>query len=184
MDEAALLAALGNYGADLEPGLSDHELSQAQERFEFAFAPDHRLLLSLALPAGPRWPDWRHLNSEQLRHSVEWPSEGILFDVAENGFWYEGWGEQPPDMPDRLRVARHQLDQAPKLAPVFGHRYLPTIPNEPGNPVLSCWQTDIIYYGADLLDWFECEFGRPRASIPGHVERLLPFWTSLVDTWA
>jgi hypothetical protein len=108
--------------------------------------------------------------------------EGILFDVESNAYWREEWGVKPSLMADSLRIARTHLDRVPKLAPLYGHRYLPTAPHQPGNPVLSCWQTDVIYYGADLLDWFECEFGGGQAS-PDQVDRRLPFWTSLVDPW-
>jgi hypothetical protein len=50
------------------------------------------------------------------------------------------------------------LSGVPALVPVYKHRYLPTMPSESGNPVLSVVQTDIIYYGNDLLDWFDYEF--------------------------
>ena len=42
--------------------------------------------------------------------------------------------------------------------PVFGHRMIPDRPHLPGNPVFSVHQTDIIYYGCDLRDYFLHEF--------------------------
>ena len=46
----------------------------------------------------------------------------------------------------------------PKLIPIYSSRYIPESPKETGNPVFSVYQTDIIYYGFDLLSYFENEF--------------------------
>jgi hypothetical protein len=47
----------------------------------------------------------------------------------------------------------------PRLVPVFSHRYLPAEPHLSGNPVLSVYQTDIIYYGSNLKRYIAHEFG-------------------------
>lgn len=62
--------------------------------------------------------------------------------------------------------------------PIYGHRYLPTVPSMGGNPVLSVYQTDIIYYGNDLLDWFSYEF--QRSSVEREPRRVR-FWSWFVD---
>jgi len=68
-----------------------------------------------------------------------------------------------------------------------GSRTLNSI--EPRNDSGSCshqitgscsYGTDVIYYGSDLLDWFEHEFQKSKRPI-GPIHRRLPFWTSLVD---
>lgn len=74
------------------------------------------------------------------------------------------------------------MAKAPKLIPILGHRYIPEEPHERGNPVFSVYQTDVIYYGADLEDYFRREF----ASAPwgaGAVEprKRVPFWSDLVE---
>jgi hypothetical protein len=46
-----------------------------------------------------------------------------------------------------------------------------TTPHEPGNPVLSVYQTDIIYYGNDLLDWRAGRPGRPGRKDEDHRAR-------------
>ncbi len=67
------------------------------------------------------------------------------------------------------------------MIPVFSHRYLPDDPNEAGNPVFSVYQTDIIYYGADLLDYFENEFAQPRPAWRTITPRLIRFWSALAS---
>jgi hypothetical protein len=84
---------------------------------------------------------------------------------------------------ERVRIARASLAGVPQLIPVFGHRYLPGIAGQVGHPVLSVYQTDIIYYGADLTDylrreWLGYEAGgdRDRAA-----RSSVPFWTGIVE---
>jgi len=178
-DRTLLKSSLERSGATLAPGLSHEELRRVEGRFGFSFAPDHRLMLSLALPlGGTDWPDWRSADESDLRERLGWPIEGILFDVGD-GYWREGWGERPTATADALSVAREYLRHVPVLVPVFGHRYLPTDPPLHGNPVLSCYQTDVIFYGNDLLDWFAHEFHGRASSTPP--DRRVPFWSDLVD---
>ncbi len=67
---------------------------------------------------------------------------------------------------------------APTLIPLIGHRFLPSEPNEAGNPVFSVYQTDIIYYGANLEHYFNNEFRGWSASEDG-AYRQIPFWSDL-----
>ena len=99
------------------------------------------------------------------KKSLEWPTDGIVQEVAHSETWFPDWGERPEDPQEAASTARARLATAPKLVPHYGHRYLPTLPSEAGNPVLSCYQTDVIYYGTDLLNWFECEFGQPKLNL-------------------
>ena len=70
-------------------------------------------------------------------------------------------------------VLRSVVSHAPKLIPLIGHRYLPEEPHEGGNPVFSVYQSDVIYYGANLADYFEREFTggdyRPRLDQMKHI---------------
>lgn len=43
----------------LQPGLTDSEIARVESVFGFAFSAEHRALLAMALPVGPRWVDWR-----------------------------------------------------------------------------------------------------------------------------
>lgn len=182
VNAARLWASLAACGARLEAGLSEDEFASIEERFGFRFAPDHRLMLTLALPLGDdrSWPDWRHGSQEDLRGRLAWPVDGLLFDVEHNALWLSGWPERPADSSAALAIAAEQLRSAPALVPIYSHRYVPTVPPEVGNPVLSCYQADVIYYGNDLLDWFEWEFSR-RSSAGAAQPRRVPFWSDIVD---
>jgi hypothetical protein len=82
-----------------------------------------------------------------------------------------------------LAVARAAVEAAPRLIPVFAHRYLPAEPEDAGNPVFSVHQTDIIHYGADLRSYLANEFGTPDPTIVivGGTPRRIRLWTDLVE---
>lgn len=67
------------------------------------------------------------------------------------------------------------------MVPVYSHRYLLADPDRTGTPVLSMHQTDIIYYGADLLDYFQREFGRPVPAPENRQYATIPFWSYFLD---
>jgi hypothetical protein len=154
---ADVLASYGRF--PVRPGLTEPELAGVEQEFGFSFADDHRAFLAAGLPYGRGWPDWRDGDRDQLREKLAMPVEGVLFDVAENDFWYEGWGPQPAGTTEAVTVARRFLMTVPRLVPVHSHRYLPAGRGTSGHPVLSVMQTDIIGYGASLTAYVKHEFG-------------------------
>jgi hypothetical protein len=87
-------------------------------------------------------------------------------------------GERALSRPKHERLGRDRK-ASPKLVPLVSHRYLPSEPNEAGNPIFSIYQSDVIYYGADLADYFEREFGNTRTPVVGPA-RPIRFWSELV----
>ncbi|GAA1962486.1 hypothetical protein [Amycolatopsis minnesotensis] len=169
-------------GARLEPGLTDAEFARVEDQFGFTFADDHRAFLATALPVdGGRedgWPDWRDGDPEDLRRRLDRPADGVLFDVEHNRTWMRFWGERPEDLAERLEKARAELASVPTMVPVFSHRYLPAGRGTSGHAVLSIHQTDIIFYGTDLADYVEREFGQgPRDYDTWNPEATVPFWS-------
>lgn len=114
---------------------------------------------------------------------MDWPFEGMCFDIEHNSFWLPSWGPKPLALADAYDVARAAIAEAPRLIPICGHRFLPNKPCEAGNPVFSVHQTDIIYYGTDLFDYFRNEFSyyfdRTGYTFAGNVRRI-EFWSDLV----
>ncbi|HMA37858.1 MAG TPA: SMI1/KNR4 family protein [Chloroflexia bacterium] len=167
-------------------GLTDKEITAAESQYGFRFPPDLRALLQAFLPLAARFPDWRHADPAALHHWLQGPEDGICFDIEHAGFWWPEWGPRPGELAQALAVARRALGTVPGLIPVFAHRYLPDEPNLEGNPVFSVHQTDIIYYGHDLVSYFENEFARATgAPLPVPVDnrrlRRIRFWSALVE---
>ncbi|MEV5489120.1 hypothetical protein AB0L47_14110 [Streptomyces bobili] len=119
---------------------------------------------------------------DSLRRQLDWLVEGVLLDVENNTFWYAGWGERPADGKLALDAARHRLTGVPVLVPVYAHRYLPAGRGSLGHPVLSMWQTDIIYYGMDLVDYIHQEFDEVRGELAEtwNPRATVPFWRDLL----
>lgn len=147
---------------ELCDGLSSRELDAAERACGIQFSADHRRFLSSMFPTGPGWPDWREPENRALHEWLDRPREGVLFDVEANAFWPEQWGRRPVDVRGALRVADREVRTWPVLVPISGHSYMPAAETRPGSPVFSVVQTDVIYYGSDLLDFFRHEYGLPR----------------------
>src|SRR5690348_10376070 len=140
-DPAVLAEILKQQGIALGKGLTDSEVDRAQNKYGFRFPPDLRELLQYGLPIGPAFPNWRDEPDESIRSRLSWPLEGIEFDIAQNGFWMEEWGPKPDDVDTAFEIARQEVARAPRLIPIYGHRYIPDEPRLVGNPVFSVYQT-------------------------------------------
>ncbi|GAA5195392.1 hypothetical protein GCM10023346_25210 [Arthrobacter gyeryongensis] len=163
----------------LEGGLSEAELDSVEERFGFSFSLTRRRFLAAVLPLGQGWVDWRHGEREEIEGRLSWPVESALFDVEQNSFWPASWGEKPADLEVALAHARTRFEKVPRLIPVYVHRYLAAGPGDVPSPVFSVYQTDVVYYGDNLLDYVAQEFDAPPAH-PTPRPRI-PFWSELAD---
>jgi hypothetical protein len=153
--ELAALLQVGHLPFDA--GLTDEEVERVERKYAFRFPPDLRAFLQIVMPANIGFHDWRDGNEAGLREMLDWPLIGCLFDVEHTDFWLPEWGIRPTSLSDALKIATEKVNEAPKLIPIYSHRFISEEPYEEGNPVLSVYQTDIIYYGFDLDDYL-----RPR----------------------
>src|SRR5258708_28992278 len=165
-----VVVALRNQGIVFDRGLTTNELRENENRYDLRFPPDLVEFLSLGLPVSQGFPNWRTgmitrtKDVIPIAEQLEWPADGICFDIEHNNFWMEEWGPQLEDMQHAFQLAREKIKEAPALVPVFEHRFLPVEPLLEGNPVLSVWQTDIIYYGVDLPNYLANEFHLPPST--------------------
>lgn len=171
----AAVQILRQSGLYLGPGYTAKQLAAIEARYGFGFNRDHAAVLRQVTPEG--WTDW--LGDEQhVRKMLSWPVEGLLFDVEVNGVWFSEWGERPKATSQALELVRQRLARVPRLVPIYRHRYIPAAPEPTGAPVLSVYQTDIIYYGTDLADYCAHEFlGRAGGRDP---VRRVPFWSDFL----
>lgn len=178
---------LKKVGVIFDDGLTEEEIIKAEQKFQFKFPPDLKSFLKYAMPirfkgeASTGFPNWRDLNSEYLADIITRPLEGIFLDIEDGGFWLKSLGTQPVDFKESCRIIEEAYRKAPRLIHILGHRFIPDSPNEVGNPVFSVMQTDIIYYGANLYDYFQTEFlGRPHLS-SGDPIKPIKFWKEIID---
>ena len=189
-EAAQRLARTGQY--EIGPGLTDAEFARIEGDYGFEFAGDHRAFLAAGLPLNrppeegqtwlSPWPDWRDGDPDGLLEQLCWPVDGALFDVERNALWHPSWGPRPAGTSQALDTARQYLARAPKMIPVYAHRYLPAGRGTCGHPVLSIVQADIIVYGTDLAEYINREFTDPDRSIcpDWGPPPMVPFWSEFL----
>lgn len=139
----------------------------------------------------PSYYDWRK-DDDEITYRLNWPSEGLFFDVIENDLWPDSWGKRPKK-PEKLHKKFSKIvAKAPTLIPIIGHRFLLTNSLDAGNPVLSVWGSDIICYGSNLRNFLLMEFcgilgldneevsADIDESIPREQIEAIPFWGELM----
>jgi hypothetical protein len=68
------------------------------------------------------------------------------------------------------------------LIRIFQHAYLPAEPDLAGNPVLSVYQTDMIYGGRNLGEYLQRILSGEEWVLPNCNEvRPIRFWSDLVE---
>ncbi len=183
-DLDTLIAQLASWGVIFEPGLSDDKINQIERDGNFHFPPDLKSLLQRVLPIEDNrgyknFPNWRAEGGKLIEKHQEFLLDGIIFDVTQQRipYWLENWGEMPANMDDAVEIVKQVFSDAPRLIPVYGHRFISSEPPLSDNPIFSIWQTDIICMGNNLVDYFYNEFGRENR--PSGQFRQIPFWDDL-----
>jgi hypothetical protein len=159
-------------------GYSQGEIDDIQAHWRLRFPPDLVALLREQRPllGGRGAFDWINSDPDTIRARLDWPLESFWFDVQHSEVWWEDWGDKPAGAPEQRAILNATFAKAPKLIPLFGHRYIAEEPCEPGNPVLSIYQTDVICYGANLEDWLRRERGG-WSTRPWPPVKTIRFWS-------
>lgn len=189
-------------------GLDEQEIVSIEQRYQMHFPPDYRLFLQILHSVdrpmvGARFTDGNTMvphttpsfynwqtDTTSIQAAYEWLVHGLVFEVQHNDLWLPGWGAKPSTLEKQEAQVRDLVNAAPKLLPVFSHRYLLAEPCEAGNPVFSIYQSDMVIYGEDLHSYFLHEFGdllgieRPADSRQKQPSlepyRSIPFWGEIL----
>jgi hypothetical protein len=186
----ALIERLKAAGVRFDPGLGESECQRIEEQGGFRFPADLRGLYRRALPIGDGrgdqrgFPNWRKRPQTILRGANQYLLAGFLEVIT---LPRERLQDILPPSLEALPTKRRRaitalkgwLTAAPRLVPIYGHRFIPVTPPEPGNPIFSIVGVDIVRYGADLFDYFVREFDIPPVTPPPPTPRPIPFW----DEW-
>lgn len=184
----SIIKLLKEKNISFDKGLSDAELVKIKAEFGIDFPSDLKLLLQTALPVSDGFVDWRYgvgheKAKKEIQNRLNWPKEGMLFDIKNNTFWLDEWGIKPPNFEAQQQIALSEFANYPQLIPICSHRYIPSEPNESGNPVFSVHQMDIIYYGFDLMDYLSNEFKFKLPESFGEITtpKQIFFWSDMVE---
>lgn len=171
------ISLLKRRGVKLEAGLTAQEIAQIEATYNIRFPQSLRQFLMAALPVSEGFYNWRNLGSmDSIKAAIQAPKAGILAcDVS----WCDQWGEKPEEA-ETEKIIRERLEAAPVLLPVYGHRYMPMLPDD-NPPIVSVHGTDVIYYGETLADYFAVEFGgKKQREIDTDKIKTIPFWSDIM----
>lgn len=183
-DFSTLQKRLSSHGIKFENGLSSKEIYEIENNFTFLFPEPLRSFLQNCLPVGQGFPKWRKLDDKELIKTLNWPLEGIMFDIEHNNFWLKSLGEKPDNITLIKELVSSAYKSAPKLIPIYSHRYMPSVQNNNIDiPILSVHQTDIIIYGNNLEDYFIHEFmeSSQNSNKLQPAKYTIPFWSEIIE---
>lgn len=179
-----IIFKLKNKGILFDEGMSLPEITEIEKRFRITFPTELVQLYSIGLPVSDGFYDWRNSNEgnvRQIKEVINMPLQGLIFDLKSNNFWCDKFGEKPESIEDARNVLIEHYKRAPQMIPIYGHRYMPFFPNETNIPVFSIMQSDIIYYGMDLVSYLEIEFGfKQHGELIQAKIRYVDFWSDLL----
>lgn len=178
--DISIIELLKNNNIELQEGLSPEELEKIHSIYQIRFPDALRALLTETLPTGHGFYNWRDFSEDNvslIKSKMNQPIEDVM-TLADEIYWNEQWGEKPNDPSNILNTVKQRINDAAKLIPIYAHRYIPMI-DEQNPPILSIHGVDVIYYGENLEDYFEREFGHVKKSnVKSSV--YIPFWSEIL----
>jgi len=170
-------------------GLTDTEIDEAEVKYDVKFSEEHRDFLRILHTLDRKqvvereiseeeppydyietievedtflynWKSEDKADVEEIRNRLNWPYETVFQDVeGSNKFWLKSWGKKPDSVEEQKLIFGNWYEKAPKLVPLYGHRFIVNDFSKQENPILSVWGSDIIVYGWNLRHYLLHEFG-------------------------
>lgn len=169
-------------GIEFEKGLTLDELKQIEKIYQIKFPSSLRDFLMMALPISKGFYNWRNMQDDNIQFIKKVINKPVsdIYNMAEEVYWCDDWGEEPKDEKIISEEVRERLKEAPKLLPIYAHRYMPMVLDK-NPPIISIHDIDIIYYGENLEDYFKIEFGM-KAQDAIVVQNITPisFWSDIM----
>ena len=147
-------------------GLSEAEIDRVEAAYAVRFTPDHREFLRVLHALDQ---PYTYVEEATPEHAEDRTQEIFFYNWLKDevairrklalpykdlhGGWLPAWGPRPATEEELAAEFAQQFSKAPTLLPLMGHRYLVSEPQQPGNPVLSVWGSDIIIYGWNLRSY-------------------------------
>lgn len=159
-----ILNGLKAQGIEILPGLTGARVQEIEAELKTPLPQDLKAILIKGVPHASNdpklFPDWSNDYKKELKTSQAWVEEAFTFDIENGSYWSDLFGKRPNDVEEAKKQALDTVRTWAPLVRVYGHRFMPTMPNEAGNPVFSVHQAcDTVYYGVNLVDYFNKEFG-------------------------
>ena len=157
-------------------GLKDEEINRIEIQYKISFTQEHKEFLKILHCVDKKRPTefyneeneiytknepyfYNWLTDEKIiKDQMNWSYQTIFFDVKKN-FWLNSWEKRPKSEGELEKVFSNRYEKAPKLIPIFSHRFVVNHYQNAENPVLSVWGTDTIVYGWNMKHYLLHELG-------------------------
>lgn len=177
-----LIEKLKLSGIKFDEGLNDIEISEIEKIYGIIFPNELKLFYKKALPVSKGFYDWKDRsdsNVNYIKRVISLPVDSAIEDVEEIE-WSENWGKKPNDVVEIKEAVQRMALDAPKLIPIYSHRYTPSGYGDDA-PVLSIHGTDIIYYAENIYEYFCVEFKiKDYKVLKNNEAKYVPFWSDLM----
>lgn len=177
-----ILKVLKENNVKFEDGLTMYEISKIEKTYDFSFPKSLQELFMVALPVSAGFYNWRNKEEKNvsfIKSVINQPVNDIE-RMPHEIYWCDDWGEEPDDENIFISELNKKLKKAPKVIPIYSHRYMP-ITNEVNPPIISIYGGDIIYMGKNLEDYIEIEFGsKNQSEIDCSNIKHISFWSDLM----
>ncbi len=167
---------------EIQDGLTNGEIGCAEDLYGIFFPPEYRRMLEQVVPVCRgfyNWRDYSESNVELIKNMLAWPYDSIRKEIKYID-WHPQWGDPPKERRDQQSIILQKLEKAPRMIPVYAHRYIPML-EEDELPVFSIYGADSICYGSDLDEYLEIEF---REKQQNHINwpqvKHIPFWSEVI----
>lgn len=162
MDFQILINKMKEKGVCFEKGLSNAEIERIENTYNIIFPSSLLSFYKYALPIGnsfPKWNDFSDENINSVKERMHFPYKWISSDIM----WCK---------------ALWETKEAPKLIPIYSHRYMPII-DHPDPPVFSTVGRDTIWYGKNLKEYLYNEFIREYNNVNDNIP-YIPLWSEII----
>ena len=151
-----IIKLLKDKGIKFDAGLTQSELEKIYEIYKIKFPLSLKSFLTTALPVSDGFCDWRDLSSgnimkikNTMQHFYEFVKSASFEEYISNSTYsLDQWCKISREQ--RVEVVAELYRNAPKIIPVYSHRFMPGINDDNDLPVLSIYYDDIVYYGRNL----------------------------------
>ena len=104
-----------------------------------------------------------------------------LIEELDTIYWHEKWFLDN-SKEDRLKIILDKINSAEILIPIYSHRFIPNKLSS-GYPIFSVYGADIIFYGKNLLDYYEREFCGKTTEIILNEVKYVEFWSDMIEMY-
>lgn len=175
-----IIELMENKGIQFEEGLSENEIIKIQELYQFIFPNDYKIFLKKVLPISVGFYNWRDFSDDNIKyiHAVMQEPFNNLRESIKDIYWCEKWGEEF-NKKEQEKIIFEKINNAPKLIPIFSHRYIPII-DAKESPIISIRGIDVICYGENLNRYLFNEFVANKPIDLVNSIEYIPFWSDIM----